>query len=189
MPKLKIAEDAAESTGFKLQCGTGKGGRPNILEHNGKPVTAVSCRKGLAEFLKWLRPFGENIILAANNCRNFESKILTAALEKTKLFGKFTDTVCAFGEPMKLSMRRLPGRVSYSQESLMKDLLDEKCDDKDIVGKVAAMARLLKHFNCGPKEMCKFTFPSNECHMLNKYVMERAKNIASLQPLVAKGVI
>lgn len=181
-PKKDISMEATMVTGLSISSN-------GTLLHNGKEVQAQLCKPALQSFLTWLSGLGDRIILAAHNCRNFDAKVLTTALECTGLIDTFTETVCAFSDTLKVLRKKLPERTCHKQEDLVHDILRKNYEAHNAEGDVAALAELLVHLKVTPSELVKMTFPSEECHLQNIFLQEKAKNIASYHPLIAKGIM
>lgn len=181
-PKKEISVEAAMVTGI---CG----GPPGSLIYKGKQVPAPPCKDGMLRFLEWLGKWKSPIVLVAHNCRNFDSKVLTVALEGVDLLSDFTEKVAAFGDSLKLFRKKIPDQESYKQEDLVTKILQKSYNAHNAEGDVTALRELMRYTNVTPKDVAKFTFPSNECHLQNIFQKEKAKNITSFHPLIGQGVL
>ncbi len=186
VPKREIELGAEQTTG--ISCEPASSSSPAIMRHNNVIVTSKSCKEALLAFLDFCRPHS-SIILAAHNCRNFDSKVLTAALQNTGLIQDFLDIVVAYGDTLKLSKTLHKGLNSYRQEDLVTNFLKQTYEAHNAVGDVEALVTLLHHWKVSPQDMAKYTFGTRECHYQKEFLQQKSKHLASYDELATRTVI
>ncbi len=185
LPEKEISLEAEQVTGLSIDFTQNK---EKIMKHNGHDVCAKPCETVLQEFITWMTKLGK-ICLAAHNVRGFDSKVLVNALQQHNLVTDFMITVPAFSETLRLFKEKLPQRKSYSEESLVKDLIGRPYDSHNAIGDVEALTELLKVVKATPKDMIKYSFPPMECVFQDQFRIQKSQNFLSYQPLIGQGIV
>ena len=97
--------------------------RRGKLYHMGKPVDAVKMKDALQKFVNWLKAKNKKVVLFAHNANAFDSKRIIYTLMRCNLLNPFRECVAGFVDTLSLFKNVLPERKTYSQESLVTDLL------------------------------------------------------------------
>ncbi|XP_072044686.1 uncharacterized protein [Amphiura filiformis] len=147
LPTGNISTAAADKTGLNVQT-TVQGSR--ILVHNGRRVAAGSIQSVLSEFISWLRSIqgtnitnGSKVILCGHNVRVFGMHAIISEAERCHLTQDLQAVVGGFMDTLPSLRQFLPGRDSYSQANLYKDIVNEECEGHSLVEDVSALAELV----------------------------------------------
>ncbi|XP_068759819.1 uncharacterized protein [Montipora capricornis] len=97
--------------------------RKGKLYHMGKPVDAVEMKDALQKFVNWLKAKNKKVVLFARSANAFDSKGIIYTLTRCNLLNPFRVCVVGFVDTLLLFKNVLQERKTYSQESLVTDLL------------------------------------------------------------------
>lgn len=115
------------------------------LHYKGEPVEAIPLRNALIQFLQWLKQFNAPLLIA-HNCKRFDSKHLLRGMKKVGLYAEFTQVCAAFADTLPLARALLPRRKGgYSQQALLRDVLNITYEAHDAVSDVEALQQLTRH--------------------------------------------
>ncbi|XP_053390362.1 uncharacterized protein LOC128553259 [Mercenaria mercenaria] len=159
----------------------------NSMSVNGTPVEAEFITPSLEKFCKWLEQF-DNVILVAHNGRRFDYPVLMKAVASCKILERFLKCVSEFVDSLTVLRKHFPGRSSYKQEDLVREILRESYGAHNATEDVKALGNLLKHISVSPKTMLSFSYPPKSVRHSQLFNLEKAKNMPSLHVLVANGV-
>ena len=162
------------------------GGR---LLHMGKPVPAEEPKEAFEKFLAWLKAKKEKVVLLAHNAERFDSKRIIYALKKYDLLSSFQECVLGFIDTLALFKKVLPGRVSYSQESLVADLLGVFYVSHDSLEDVKALQRLVSCRGFDKNQLIESSFSTESAVQSTEYCVKKMVNLRTLQPLIASEVV
>ena len=154
------------------------------LFYQGKPVSAVSINEAIQKFLEWLRP-KIPCILIAHNCKAFDSKFLVRALDKCGRLSDFCEMVSGFADSLPAFRDLLPERKSYSQESLVIDLLCQTYEVHNALSDVKTLFQLVDKF-LNVKLLQKHSFDVTWAAECEKFLKQKRSLVNTLQPLVAE---
>ena len=163
--------------------------RRGKLYHKGKPVDAVEMKDALQKFVNWLKVKNKKVVLFAHNANAFDSKRIIYTLMRCNLLNPFRECVAGFVDTLSLFKNVLPERKTYSQESLVTDLLGVSYEAHDSLADVRALQKLVAHVNVSSKEISESSFTVDYAVECTKYCVNRATNIHTLQPLLVAKVV
>lgn len=155
----------------------------------GEPVDAVEMKGALQKFVNWLRAKNKKAVLFAHNANAFDSKRIIYKLMKPNLLNPFTECVAGFVDSLSLFKNVLPERKTYSQESLVPDLLGISYGAHESLEDVRALQKVVSHVNVNSKKNSESSFTVDYAMESNKYCANRATNMHTVQPLIAAKVV
>jgi len=159
------------------------------LHHMGKPVDAVEMKSALQKFVNWLKANKKKVVLFAHNANAFDSKRIIYTLMRCNLLDPFRECVAGFVDTLSLFKNVLPERKTYSQESLVTDLLGVSYGAHDSLEDVRALQKLVSHVNVSSKEISESSFTVNYAVESTEYCVNRATNMHTLHPLIVAKVV
>ncbi|XP_015110093.1 three prime repair exonuclease 2-like [Diachasma alloeum] len=119
----------------------------NKMFARGRPVTGVTRVVAVRTFIKFLRSFGEKVILVAQNGFKFDGPLLCGILNREKMMAQFQDIVIGFSDPLPLFRHHLPGRrecgKTYGLVSLANDYLGGSSGAHDAMNDVVMLEKLI----------------------------------------------
>ena len=163
--------------------------RRGKLYRMGKPVDAVEMKDALQKFVNWLKAKNKKVVIFAHNANAFDSKRIIYTLMRCNLLNPFRECVAGFVDTLLLFKIVPPERKTYSQESLVTDLLGVSYGAHDSLEDVRALQKLVSHVNVSSKEISESSFTVDYAVESTKYSVNRATNMHTLQPLVVAKVI
>ncbi|XP_068672897.1 uncharacterized protein [Montipora foliosa] len=163
--------------------------RKGKLYRMGEPVDAVEMKDALHKFVNWLKAKNKKVVLFAHNANAFDSKRIIYTLMRCNLLNPFTECVAGFVDTLSLFKNILPERKTYSQESLVTDLLGVSYGAHDALEDVRAIQKLVSHVNVNGKEISESSFTVDYALESTKYCVNRATNMHTLQPLIVAKVV
>ena len=122
--------------------------------------------------------------------RRSDFPVLVAALCNTNKLDKFYTSTKGLMDTLTLFRKTYPGRRTYKQEDLARDVLNITYNAHNAEDDVTALSALLSH-SCSLialPDMMKYTFSPRAIYFNWLSSKEKAKNLGSLQTLVACGV-
>ena len=155
------------------------------LFYDGKPVTAVQLDVAMQQFLNWLQSLTEPCLLLAHNAKLFDAKHLLKALEMSSKTEEFLEVVVGFCDTLPAFKELFPERKSYSQENLVKDLLESTYNAHNALNDVQMLQELTEKF-LSAQVVQKHSFSFSWYQEYTKYLSDKRIN---LQPLVAAKAI
>ncbi len=186
LPEKDISLEAEQITGITVEFNTGG---EKVMKYNGTLVTALPCDNVLQDFVTWLKGQGGTVILAAHNVRSFDSKVLVSALDQAGLLTEFRTVVGAFSDTLKMFRDKLPDRHTYSEQSLVADILQTPYEAHNAVGDVSALTQLLCKVGLTATDMVKYSFLPIETYYQEKFRIQKSRNFPSFSGLIAAGVL
>ena len=105
-------------------------------------VPSVDPRTGLAQFISFLREL-KKPILVAQNCDNFDSKVLVNNLTEHNMLEEFEEIVEGFSDTLPLFKKLLP-KESHSQQDLAKKYLKKDYEAHNAIADCRCLQELLK---------------------------------------------
>ena len=172
LPTKAISSGSTAATGLSL-----KGGK---LFHHNIEVEAQMAKDGLKKFIEFVQSF-QNPYLVGHNIRNFDVPVLLNQLEQYGLKDDFESSICGFLDTLQISrlfFKKEEVNGSYSQQSLVKSLLNKDYPAHDAVHDVTALQDLFKEKLDTGNELNQFIF------YISYYTCRN-----SLQPLVTMKVL
>ena len=163
--------------------------RKGKLYRMGEPVDAVEMKDALQKFVNWIKAKNKKEDLFAHNANAFDSKLIICTLMRCNLLNPFTECVAGFVDTLSLFKNVLPERKTYSQESLVTDLLGISYGAHDSLDDVRAFQKLVSHVNVNSKEISESRFTVDYALESTKDCVNRATNIHTLQTLIVAKVV
>lgn len=112
-----------------------------------------------------------------------------SALASVNRVSEFCDIVIGFVDSLPLLKKIFPGQSSYKQENLVSNLLAATYGAHNALEDVRSLGWLIKHEKVTDKHLQDFTFSPEAVKNQLAYNREKNKNIESLHPLIAAGVM
>ncbi|XP_076103417.1 uncharacterized protein LOC143072385 isoform X2 [Mytilus galloprovincialis] len=153
LPTKPINPKASEVTGL---CSDGCS-----LYYKGQKVKTLSKSVGLEKFIKWLP---HKAVLVAHNCKSFDSKIIVAQLSSVNLLNEFHCKVFGFSDTLHIFKKKIPGRKSYKQENLVKDILKRSYNAHNAVDDVQLLNILMKNLKVSLQDIVNHSFTVEYVH-------------------------
>ena len=97
--------------------------------------------------------------------------------------------MAGFVNTLSLFKNVLPERKTYSQKSLVTDLLGVYYGAHDSLEDVRALQKLVSHVNVSSKEISESSLTVDYAVESTKYCVNRATNMHTLQPLLVAKVV
>ncbi|CAG2255966.1 unnamed protein product [Mytilus edulis] len=153
LPTKPINPKASEVTGlYRDGCS---------LYYKGQKVKTLSKSVGLEKFIKWLP---HKAVLVAHNCKSFDSKIIVAQLSSVNLLNEFHCKVFGFSDTLHIFKQKFPGRKSYKQENLVKDILKRSYNAHNAVDDVQLLNILMKNLKVSLQDIVNHSFTVEYIH-------------------------
>ncbi|VDI51767.1 Hypothetical predicted protein [Mytilus galloprovincialis] len=147
LPTKPINPKASEVTGlYRDGCS---------LYYKGQKVKTLSKSVGLEKFIKWLP---HKAVLVAHNCKSFDSKIIVAQLSSVNLVNEFHRKVSGFSDSLHIFKQKYPGRKSYKQENLLKDILKRSYNAHNAVDDVQFLNIMMKNSKVSLQDIINHSF-------------------------------
>ncbi len=119
------------------------------MYHNDELVTTVSPQQGLDEFLQFI-PDSTNIVLAAHNCKSFDSQVLINYCTRYNRINELRSKIVGFFDILPFLRQCFPGLPYYNQKYLVKEVLDAEYDAHNAS---ADVERLHELYNLGVQKV------------------------------------
>ena len=116
-----------------------------------------------------LRPKNKKVVRFAYDASEFDSKQIIYILMRCNLLNHFRESVAGFVDTLSLFKNVLPERKTYSQESLVTDLLGVSYEAHDSLEDVRALQKLVAHVNVSSKEISESSFTVDYAVESTKY--------------------
>ncbi|XP_061185226.1 uncharacterized protein LOC133193285, partial [Saccostrea echinata] len=155
---------------------------------NGKEVETETIDSAVSKFLDWLK-FYKKVILIAHNGKNFDFPVFITALASVDRVSELCDVVIGFVDGLPLLKKIFPVQSSYKQENLVRNLLAATYDAHNALEDVRSLGWLMKHEKVTDKYFKDFSFSPEAVKNQLAFNREKTKNIGSLNPLIAAGVM
>lgn len=180
-PKMPISTGAQQATGITVN--------GDIMTVNGTVVDTVDINCALDCLIQWLDKYS-NVIVTAHNGRRFDFPVLISALCNTNKIDRFFKCAQGLMDTLTLFRKTFPGRPSYKQEDLARDILQYTYNAHNAEDDVTALCKILSH-SCSlisVQDLMKFTFSPRAVYFNFLSSKEKAKNLCTLQGIVACGI-
>ena len=160
LPEQSISPSASKVTGLTKVCHLGK---PRLC-FRGKPVDATTSSGALEELITWLKTEvnASSIILCAHNAKRFDVRVVLFAAKLANATESLGQVVCGFVDSLDVLKENLPGRTSYTQENIYKDVVGKSYAAHEALADVKALREIVS-LTCSPQEKVlrsAFTFES-----------------------------
>ena len=179
LPTEPITPGARQITGLSVS--------GDSLLHQGQPVETTDIKTALHRFCTWLKK-NQNSVLIAHNGRKFDFPILVNELLSTGIYDNFSEVCKGFVDSLALFRKLLPGRKSYKQEELVREILNSSYGAHDAVEDASMLGKLVKHLEIDSKKMLDHSFGVNSVYNNMQFNREKTKNLPSLSVLVYSQV-
>ncbi|XP_062598207.1 uncharacterized protein LOC134259622 [Saccostrea cucullata] len=130
-PTKPISASATAVTGLTI--------RDNIMYKNGHQVHSKTTEEAFQSFIDWMRQF-TNIILDAHNAV-FDSRVIVRLFHSAGLCA--SDFFIGFTDTLPLCREFIPGRKSYKQTDLAKDICSRHYDAHDALSDAQTLQELM----------------------------------------------
>ncbi len=183
LPKIDIEEEASNITKITYSGG--------VLKVNGQEVAALRITEALDQMMKWIQETaGERkVLLAAHNCRRFDSKVIISALRNTKKFEDFSKSVVGFIDTLNIFRKVVDKSCSLKQNDLYERAFpSHEYNAHDALSDIKALIELLHHHKIKFTDYIKSSFAVKSVHFQQDFDKERKRLTPTLHPLIAAGV-
>ncbi|KAK3096555.1 hypothetical protein FSP39_001279 [Pinctada imbricata] len=177
LPKKKVETGAVAVTGLSSS-GT-------LLFKNGEPVDARGIKDSLSDFSTWIKKFPDPVLVAHN--AKFDAEILCNTL--IRISDVDSNFIVGFVDTLSLLREKLPGRSSYKQEELAKDLLQQQYSAHDAPSDAAALQDIVQCVCSNSDGFLKHSFSVQSVINTIQFEHMKSSNISSLYILFQKNVI
>lgn len=131
----------------------------------GNPVDAKPVKEAIQGVLSWLDTLNPGrIVMGAHNGRKFDFWILMYTLHNIAMVRVFCDKVFAFVNSLSVFKKKLPGRTSNSQESIVKDVLGDTYNAHNALDDTMALSRVIQAANVSRNELMAESFTPRAAH-------------------------
>ncbi|XP_061190461.1 uncharacterized protein LOC133198381 [Saccostrea echinata] len=156
---------------------------------NGHEVQCMRTPDAVNNFIHWLGKFGK-VLLVAHNAK-FDSRVLVHVLSSIGISA--SEHISGFVDTLSLLRELYPGRKSYKQVDLLKDLCVTHYDAHDAKSDALALQTLLLSLSVSCQIMMKHSFSidnsvGNVVDNLN-FLMMKMRNMQSLQNLIDNKIL
>ena len=180
-PKLPISASAEKVTGIILH-------NSGTMTVHGQEVHAEKLTVAIKEFCRWLKQHS-GVFLIAHNGRKFDFPILMSALINIRCEALFFESILGLIDSISVLKKAFPAQSSYKQDELAKVFLGTSYDAHNAMEDVRILGKLISHTKMDTHEIAAHSFPPSAVFNQLRFNREKAKNINSLHPLIAKGII
>lgn len=111
------------------------------MTYDGHQVAYVDGKQAIEELVRFLKSIGGRILLSAHNGRRFDVPRLRRLADKVGI--PLPDEVEGFLDTMLLARKLYPGRKSYSQPNLVRDMTGKEYDAHNSAADVRALQELI----------------------------------------------
>ncbi|KAK3108332.1 hypothetical protein FSP39_005757 [Pinctada imbricata] len=177
LPKKKVETGAVAVTGLSSS-GT-------LLFKNGEPVDARGIKDSLSDFSTWIKKFPDPVLVAHN--AKFDAEILCNTL--IRISDVDSNFIVGFVDTLSLLREKIPGRSSYKQEELAKDLLQQQYSAHDAPSDAAALQDIVQCVCSNSDGFLKHSFSVQSVINTIQFEHMKSSNISSLYILFQKNVI
>ncbi|XP_065194251.1 uncharacterized protein LOC135825567 [Sycon ciliatum] len=142
LPEGSMSSGASDVTGVSVSTVGGK----RVLVKAGEVLPTLSLPDAIERFIPWLQSIGGSKppVLIAHNCMSFDMRVLLGEVKRAgqSYVQQLVAAIAGFADSLLALKQVLPGRKSYKQEDLVKDILKEdyaahSADaDVDVLGKL-----------------------------------------------------
>ena len=180
VPLQQIAPSASKVSGLSVV--------GNQLLLHGKPVSTVSFDCCLTNFFAWLQKFERPILLHGHNVK-FDAKAILRSCVAAGLCEMFLSTVTGFCDTYSLFKEIVPGQKSYSQKSLVDNLIGIEYQAHNSLSDAIALQALVTHFNVSANVMLHHSFSTTWLAEHVKYLKDRNRLMLTLAPMVENKIV
>lgn len=152
-----------------------------------KRVDAVGLNQGITRLLLWLRQ-RMPCLLISHNAKLFDAKHLLRAVSTCKETDEFSKKVLGFSDSLTAFRERFPGRTSYSQTNLVKDLLGATYNAHNALDDVRMLQKLVSKYISNDL-LLKHSFTVSWYKRYLFYCQITRENLKSLEILLNNGKI
>ncbi|VDI01300.1 Hypothetical predicted protein, partial [Mytilus galloprovincialis] len=150
-PSQPISKEASEVTQIFVN--------GNKMFHNSTAVQYKLAHEALTDFIIFLSSFPHKCILVGHNIKSFDTHVLYNQLRIYNMWNEFCLHVCAFCDTLDLFKSVVPGMSSYSQTSLVKELLGETYDAHNAIHDTKVLYKLVIERGNFQDNVVKFSLP------------------------------
>jgi DNA polymerase III epsilon subunit-like protein len=160
----------------------------NMLCYKGKPVHAVSLRTALEQFLLWLEKRNP-CVLIGHNFRIFDFPRLVRSFELCNLLTSFQNCVIGFVDTLPLCKEQFPGLDKYSQEYLVKNLMNAQYSAHNALEDVCSLQKLIIYTEIPFDQMCCHSITMDAA--IDTYIFEKKAdvNLVSLSNMQQEKIV
>lgn len=158
------------------------------LFYKGKELSTVSISSALSDFFIWLQQFSD-VVLVAHNGKNFDFRVISKAAENCNLFDVFTQCVFALVDSLAVFRGRFPELKKFNQAHLAEHFCKEDFNAHNAEDDARMLNKILIKSNLTARELLKYSYQSNAHLLQENFNKAKSKNLSSLQPLIASGVM
>ena len=152
---------------------------------NGEQVNTKDISEALPEFLQWLCKFS-NPVLVAHGAK-FDARILCTTILSQGCNSE--NPISGFVDTLSLLRKKLPGRISYKQVDLAKDLITVHYSAHDASADAQVLQKLVHAVGIPDAEFLDSSFSFQSFVQKLKFSIMKDKNSISLQHLVSAECI
>jgi hypothetical protein len=181
IPKVPQSSEAQKISGIVVSSS-------QKMTVDGKDVEPDTIHTATDKFLKWLEKY-QKVVLIAHNGRRFDFPVFISALKSTNNFQKFCNIFVGCIDSLPVFRKVFAGQNSYKQEDLVKSILNASYNAHNALEDVKSLGWLFQHAKMNVKDLLRFSFPPIAVKQQMVFNLEKSKNITSLHPLVAAGVM
>ncbi|XP_046408211.1 uncharacterized protein LOC124172766 [Ischnura elegans] len=180
-PSGPIPERISELTGLSVRDGE--------MWRGGKKLVHHSAVEGLKAFIQFLSKSERGALLVGHNV-NFDARMIVAAIQKANLLEDFMSVVVGFADSCPIFKKLLPGRQSYRQECLFKDIIGESVslDPHNALNDSLALKMLMSHMDINNEHIIKESFSLDSFIRRREFLGKRKSILLSLSVLRDMGI-
>ncbi|XP_052060199.1 uncharacterized protein LOC127700668 [Mytilus californianus] len=150
-PSQAISKEASEVTQIFVN--------GNQMFHNSTAVQYKLAHEALTDFIIFLSSFPSKCILVGHNIKRFDTHVLYNQLHIHNMWNEFCLHVCAFCDTLDLFKSVVPGMSSYSQTSLVRELLGETYDAHNAIHDTKVLYKLVIERGNFKDNVVEFSLP------------------------------
>ncbi|XP_062607552.1 uncharacterized protein LOC134269371 [Saccostrea cucullata] len=152
---------------------------------NGHVVPCMKTPDAVKNFMDWLQRFGK-VLLVAHNAK-FDSSVLVRVMSCIGISA--SEHISGFVDTLPLFRELYPGRKSYKQVDLLKDLCTTHYDAHDAKSDALALQTLLLSLSVSSHTMLKHSFSTDFVVDNLNFSMMKKRNMLSLQNLIDNKIL
>ncbi|XP_061188202.1 uncharacterized protein LOC133196309 [Saccostrea echinata] len=152
---------------------------------NGHEVQCMRTPDAVNNFIHWLGKFGK-VLLVAHNAK-FDSRVLVHVSSSIGISA--SEHISGFVDTLSLFRELYPGRKSYKQVDLLKDLCVTHYDAHDAKSDALALQTLLLSLSVSCQIMMKHSFSTEFVVNNLNFLMMKMRNMQSLQNLIDNKIL
>lgn len=180
LPSQPIAPGAACVTGLALH--------GNVLFYHGNPVRTLPLRESLNLFLAWLDE-RKPCLLIGHNFRTFDFPRLLRAFDKCHLLTSLQNCVVGIVDTLPLFRKQFPDLDKYTQEHLIKHVLDIDYAAHNAEEDVRSLHKLVTFSNVSTKTLSNNSVTFNSALDIYKFDIISHENLETFDVLLEQKVV